>query len=497
VSIPGPSIDASRSLTGRAFRGLTWQLLGRGGEQALRLVANLLLARLLSPDDFGVVGMAAAGLAIADALAFVGTEQAVLADRHGRRPRFVATAWSLALIRSIILGVVLLALAAPLARWYEQPAATPIFMMIALQPLLLGLAHPGAYVPLRGLAFGPWTIARLVAAAVGVLISVVLAIQLRSAWALVIGQLTTTAIASLASHAITPRRIWVRPALDRKHLRRLLAFSAGALGTPILIIAVTQAPAILVGPTLGPAVLGVFLLHRRLCDTGQQLAVQAAGSVIVPASAELACDHRRLARAWCRTLRTAGLVALPAAALLAWMGADLPDVLLGSQYRGAAGQFSALAIAGGCSTILGVAGPFFWGLKRPGDDRIIQFIRTATLAALAIPMLSSFGGTGLAIALALSSAGGVLAAAGLMRRRIGIGVRTTLSTLAPGVLTGAAVWTAGIALDTALAPRPLVRLAVGGIASALAVAIWLLPRLVRRLQLAPDQRAAPAPGAPA
>ncbi len=450
-----------RAAVGRRTRiGLAWQFLGRGGEQGVRLLAYLVLARLLPPEDFGLVGMATTGLAVADAVAFVGTDQAVMAHRDGRRPRFVATAWFLALVRAVLLAAVLALLAAPLARWYGQPEATAIFLAVALQPLLTALAHPGAFVPLRELRFGAWTSTRLIATTVGTAATIALAIVLHSVWALVLGHLATTALVSLASHLVTPRRLRVAPWPTRRHLRRLLRFSSGAVGIPVLIMLILQAPVLLIGPTLGPAALGVYLMLRRLCDTGKQLAVQAAGMVLVPATAALAGDRARLESAWARSIRATAVPAFGAAAVLGWLGGDLPELVLGPAFRGAPGLLAALAAAGALATLLGIAGPFLWGLSRPGDDRSAQLVRCVVVLGAGPVLLARFGPTGLAAATALGAAGGLATAAVLLRRRAGIRLRTTSLALVPGLVLAVAILGGGTLFDRLLGPPPVARLLV-------------------------------------
>lgn len=486
---PDAAATEAPRLGTRVRRGLVWQLMGRGGDQLVRLLANLVLARLLAPEDFGLLGMAAAGLALADAMAFVGTDQAVMADRRGRRPRFVATAWALSLIRGGVMSIALLLLATPLARGFGQPQAAGLFMLIALQPVIASLAHPGAFIPLRDLRFARWTVMRLLAVVLGTGASIALALHLRDARALVLGQLATTALSAAANLLITPRRVRVRPWIHRRHARGLLRFSAGAVGTPLLIMGVAQLPAVLIGPVLGPATLGVFAMLRRLCDTGQQLAVQAAGSVLVPTAARLAEEPVRFAAAWTRSIRITGLAALGSAGLLAWLGGDVPATVLGPSFRGDAGLFSALAVAGGLAAVLGVMGPFFWGLARPDLDRIIQGIRLLAMAVAAVALMPALGSLGVALALAVSAAAAVLTAAVLMRRTRNITVHATLTALGPGLVLGGGLWTAGAVIDTLAAPPSLVRLTIAAAAGLGIAGIWITPRMRRRLPARPRHAA--------
>ncbi|MFK7959211.1 MAG: oligosaccharide flippase family protein [Phycisphaerales bacterium] len=468
-----PSSPRARPIGARARRSLRWQLAGRGSEQCIRLGANLVLARLLAPEDFGLMGMAASGLAFAEAASHVGTEQAVIADRRGRRPRYIATAYAMSLLRGLLLAAALLWLAGPLSRWYGQPDAVGIFLLIAVQPLLLALGHPGAQVPLRGLRFGRWTGARTLAVAAGTAGTIVLAIATRSVWALVVGQLMTTALVSIGSHIVTPRTSWVRPRIHRRHVGSIVRFSAGAVGTPLLIMLIIQAPPMIVGPVLGPAILGVYLLHRRLAEIAPQLAISAAGSVLVPVYAALRDDPARAARTWRRTVQIAGLLASISVAGLAWLGGDLPAVVLGEPYRGSPGLLGLLALAGGLAAVLGVVGPLFWGVGRPQLDRRVQCIRTAVTFLAGLPLLMQFGPSGFAAATAAAAGLALLYGLHLAAPIVDVSVGGSLRALGPGIAAGVCLASVGVAIDLMLHPAPIVRVVIAGTVAGTGAAIWM------------------------
>lgn len=181
------------NLRGRILRSLFFQFIAKGGERILRLVVLAILARVLSQDDFGLMAAVAAALAAIEALTFLPTESAITASHRGREPRFLDTVFWIQCVRGVAIACCVAAISPFLARFYNHPEAWPLFAVIALQPLFVGFTSPRSEVLVKDLKLAAWSMARFAASIVGLAISVTLAYSLKSAWALVIGQISTQA----------------------------------------------------------------------------------------------------------------------------------------------------------------------------------------------------------------------------------------------------------------------------------------------------------------
>ena len=418
-------------LQARAMRGAAWQVIGHGGEQAMRFAANIALAALLAPGDFGLMGLAASWLALAEAITFLGTDHAILRYRSGRCLRFVSCVHAINLVRGAMLTALLLLLTPFLARGFGQADQWPVFAIVALQPFLLSTAHPASWLLVKDLKLKALTTARLVATAVGLGGAIVLAIRLQDARALVAGQVGVAALLAAGTWIVAPVR--PLPRFDRRAIRLLMKYARGAIGSPILLASIAQAPVYLLAGA-STTLIGIFLMNQRIADAARKLAVQGLSPVLVPAYATIARDSKRVRSAWTRVLGLASLTILPTAAAVAVMDWRIPDLLFGLRYRADHGVFALLAISGACSALAGFNGPVFFGLGRPDYDRAVHVVRACVLYAIGVPGAWLFGLPGAAAALAISAFAGFTAGIVLAMRVTGVPVRDVLRSLVPGVL---------------------------------------------------------------
>jgi|GEM_PF-1116285 len=460
------------SLRSKTLRGLVWQGLGRGGERLARLLANVALARLLSPDDFGLIGVVAAALAAVEAVAFLASEQAIIHSDRGRHCEFLDTAFWLASGRGLIIGVGFLTAAPFAARFFERPDATPLFCVAAMQPFITGLASPRVSLLMKDMRFAIWSTYRFCCSLLGMGATIALAIWLRSAWALLIGQLVMTIILTTGSYVVAPFR--PRWRFDADSWRELRTFGLRAAGTPLLLALIFQAPAILLGRGAGLGVLGVFLLSQRLVDIPRDVSLQTIGVVATPAYSSIKADRSRLLRTWLMSLKMIGQISLPLAAILAWVGNDLPRVVYGNEYTGETGLVAMLAAASALSGMLAVTGPLFWGTGLPSYDRTAQFARIIVLYGLGAWLTVRFGGRGLAAAIVAALAVSFVVALVLVRSIIEASWKRICLALLPGCMCAAILLTVLLLSDQIIRSTGWGRLAIGGSVGCPLVAVGLV-----------------------
>lgn len=472
------------NLRGRILRSLFFQFIAKGGERILRLVVLALLARVLSQDDFGLMAAVAAALAAIEALTFLPTEAAITASSSGREPRFLHTVFWIQCIRGMLIAIAVAAVSPFLAGFYNHADDWPLFAIIALQPLFTGFTSPRSEVLVKDLKLAAWSMARFAAAIVGLGVSVVLAYTLKSAWALVLGQVTTQAAITIAGYIIAPYRPQLR--FDKESWREIRGYCAQAAGIPVLIALVYQAPAFILGRTAGLPMLGLFTLNKRLADLPIEVALGVVAPVAAPAYATLRHDTDRLARAWLTALRWIATLALPAAVALVWVDAVIPQLMYGDDYRGASMLFGLLAIDGTITALISVTGPLFWGTGRPSFDRWCQIVRVGVLYACGIVLTLRYGAIGMAIALVASSAASLVVSMILAARLTSLSPgRIIRESLAAGIAGALIMGALLYVIDVAISPQGITRLAIGLAAGA----IWLVAGPIRPMVLALRKRA--------
>lgn len=183
------NIFSGGGVRARALRASALTLMNFGGSKALRLVSNLALTRILFPEAFGLMALVQVFLAGLQMFSDVGLNTSIIQNKRGDEPDFLNTAWTLQIIRGVLLWLGACALAIPAAQLYNEP------MLAYLLPVAGFTSVIGSFKPTkvatanRHLKLGRQTALDLISQALGIVIMVALALMMESVWSLVIGAL--------------------------------------------------------------------------------------------------------------------------------------------------------------------------------------------------------------------------------------------------------------------------------------------------------------------
>ena len=209
--------------TARASRGTVLMALNFGGQNFLRLASNLLLTRLLFPEAFGLMALVHLVIAGASMMSDFGLRSAIVSDRRGNEPGFLNTAFTLQILRGGVLTLLILLLAGPMARFYDEPQLAEILMLSALIPLISGFNSTRISSASRELMLGRLTILMLTSQSTGIVVMIALAWWMQSVWALAIGGVVTALLLAVLSHILLPGPV-NRIGFEWAAARRLFGF---------------------------------------------------------------------------------------------------------------------------------------------------------------------------------------------------------------------------------------------------------------------------------
>lgn len=187
-------------LRARALRGTAFTFFGFGAQQFLRLLLNLVLTRLLFPEAFGLMALVMVVLTGLQMLSDTGINPSIVQSKRGDDPGFLKTAWSLQIGRGLLLWLLTLALAVPMARFYDQPQLAALLPVAGFATVIQGLQSMRLATANRHIALGRLTMMELGSQTLGILVTILLAWWLQSVWALVIGTLIGITIKTMMSH---------------------------------------------------------------------------------------------------------------------------------------------------------------------------------------------------------------------------------------------------------------------------------------------------------
>ncbi len=403
------------SLSRRAIRGGILMAAKSVTGHLLGTVRVLVLARLLTPHDFGMVTIGLTLIALYGGLSNPGAQLALI-RRQNRAHELFDTAWTLGLIRGGLGSAIQLAVAPALAAFFSTPDALGIIRVLALLPILDALVNVAMVEARRDFAFGHQYVIQSAAMLADIAVAIPLAIWLRSAWALVGGMLAAGVARVLLSYWLHPYRPALR--LNRVAVRELTELGPWLLVTRVLKKLLSIGVPAVVGRMFGVEAVGLFGMASRVADLPRNQVTKVVGPVSIVAYARLQDSPDRLRGAYVRTVRLVALVAAPLAAGVVLYGGDLIEVLLGSQWQRAAPMLQAMGVCGLVRALGDTTDPLFAGTGRPWVRARVQTVELLLVAAC-LGLLATRGGTvGVAWAVAIGAIGaetvGFLSAARLL-----------------------------------------------------------------------------------
>jgi len=382
--------DRPRASLGRAAAkgGL---VLGAAGaiENGVQFVRALVLARILLPGDFGLMGMALVAMQAADALSQTGFHRALMRKREDAKD-YLDTVWTISALRGLALAA-LLHMSAPLiASFFSTPETIPILRTLSVVFLLNGLLNPAYYLVERDLEFVRFSIPRLAALAADLALSIILAIVQRNVWAMVWGYLFGRVVILAASYMVAPYR--PRLSIQREKVRDLHSYGKHISRSMAVEYVMMQLDKVLVGRMLGPEAFGLYAFAWRLASLPALVASTIVIVVAFPIFSQVQDDLARLRAGFLRALGLMTAVTIPFSVGLAATSSDMVEVILGKKWSGTIPSLRVLCLAGACVALFNLVSSILAGIGRPEISARGVYV---FFVVLAIPLYPAIGAWGL------------------------------------------------------------------------------------------------------
>jgi O-antigen/teichoic acid export membrane protein len=493
---PGAAAPAQRRLRAAALRASGWVAGGYAAGQLLRFVGNLVLARLLFPEVFGLGALVTVLLQGLQMFSDVGTGPAIVRSARGDDVRFLDTAFTVASVRGVVLWLAACALARPAAAFYGEPLLAQVLPVAGLAAVMGGLEATSLRAAQRHLRAERVAAVELAAQFVTIASNVVLVlawrarhpvVDLGAIWAVVAGGLLGSATRLVLSHVALPgpRN---RFRLEPESLRLLLGFGRWIFVSTVLAFLAGQSDRLLLGKMIPLDLLGVYGIALALAQLAAQGVNKLGSLVLFPAYSRLELEGR-LGRTFVRGRLPLLVLGGTVASGLIACGEPLVAFLYDRRYAQAGWILQLLAAGAWLQVLDATYAAALLAQGRVGWMAASSAAKLGGIVAL-VPLGMHLGGfagalAGLVLSDLLKYA--VSAAAMAAARVRGLGHDLALSAAVAAVAYGAlAAPGAGGAAATRLAVPALVVVAAWG-----AVGIWALRRARSDAPPAPE-RSAPA-----
>ena len=392
-------VETKESLSHRVIRGGIWVFALRIIERVFSLVRLIILARILASNDFGLMGIALLTMATLETFSQTGFQEALIQKKHNTET-YLDAAWTVLILRGLILFAILYLIAPYAAIFFKAPAAKLIIQIIGLSVLLKAFTNIGVIYFQKALEFNKQFVYHLSGTLANFIVAVSAAFILRSVWALVFGLLAGNAIRFIMSYLIHPYR--PRLAFNLEQFKKLFRFGKWILGSSILVFLITQGDDILVGKLLGIAALGFYQMAYKFSNMPATEITHVISQVTFPAYSKLQHNLEKLRNAYLKVLQLTAFISILLAGGIFILAPEFTQIFLGEKWMPMVPAMQMLVFAGLVRSIGATTGPVFQAIGKPKIETKWQLIRLFILAALIYPFSLRWGILGASIAVFLS-----------------------------------------------------------------------------------------------
>ncbi|WP_375504710.1 lipopolysaccharide biosynthesis protein [uncultured Jatrophihabitans sp.] len=487
----GPAAPAA-SVGAAARRGVAWTAASKLAIQLVQFGTTVVLARLLTPTDYGLVAIVLVFTAFASLFTDLGLGAAIV-HRSDPDHETLSTAFWLNALSGLALTGLFCGLAYPLALLFGHRSLTGLIMVgsigftISLYVVQLALLE-------KSMNFRLIAKIEFSAVVIYTVATVTLALLHFGPYSLVLGNLVQV----LFTTTMMSRAVSWRPTktFSRTAVRQLWAYSGHLVGFNIINYWGRNSDNLLIGKFLGAAPLGIYARSFNLMMLPVQQVTGVLGRVLFPAFARLAEDRERLREAYARTVVVMTTVAFPVSVGLACCATPFVSVLYGPRWVSVGPVLAILALSAPPQVISGAVGPLFQALGLTAAQFRRGLVSTL-VGVVAIVVGLHWGVRGVAVGLLVRSWVMLPYTSRIAWRRIGLTAAFVLRRAWPVVTSAAVMAVAMLLIRRPVEGQPdavvlVVQVVVGN------AAYLLVLMLVGRLALAEfvgsvrGQRAVPA-----
>jgi O-antigen/teichoic acid export membrane protein len=348
-------------------------------DRLVGLVSIFILARILTPQDFGIVAIATLSVGLANVLFNFGVNVSLIKIQDVTQSHY-DTAWTINFLQSLVVTLALLILSPFIAENFNAEQSIKPLYYLAFWPLLTGLQNIGLVDFHKSMHFDA-EFRYLVSMRIsGFFVTIALAWMLRSYWALVIGSLSTAVIGTVLSYVVHP----MRPVFSLKKWKDILSISQWMLLKNIGVYLQNNLQNFFVGRWFPPTVLGSYTLAANISVMPSSELLAPFNRVLFPAFSKHQNNWPELKRLFLHAQSLQILITMPASAGLALVAQEVVPLFLGSKWLAATPFVQVLSWIGFFEAITASSGYIMLVLGYVRLNVMVSFVQVGAFASLAL-----------------------------------------------------------------------------------------------------------------
>lgn len=354
----------------------------------LTFIKIAVLARVLTPSQFGIFGIASLLLAFLEILTETGIN-VILIQSKEKIEDYVDSAWVVSMIRGVLICLIILISAPLVASFFKTPSALNIILFISLSPLIKGFINPAEVSFQKELKFRKEFIFRTSLFFTDAVVSIIVALITHSVYSLVFGLLAGSILEVILSF------VFIKPTpklkINSNYVKEIFHKGKWITAYSVFNYLGENGDNIAVGRIMGAFPLGIYQMAYKISYIPISEISDVVNKVVFPVYSRIDEDKTRLLVAFWKTTAVIFLLTVVAGSIIFLFPAQVITIILGSQWVSAAQVLKVLSVYGIIRAALGPSSALFLAVGKQNYVTAMTFIRFAALVITIYPLVLRYG----------------------------------------------------------------------------------------------------------
>lgn len=371
-----------------AFKGISWMGLLRASTRGITFVRLAILARILTPSQFGIFGVATLILSFLEILTETGINIFLIQEKE-KIKEYLDSAWIVSIIRGCAIALVLILLAPFISRFFNSPESYPVILLIALVPFIRGFINPSIINIQKEIEFHKEFYLRLVLFSVDAAVAIFSALITKNAISFAYGLIASALLEVILSYVFFKPRPRIN--FEMPKVKKIVGRGWWVTITGIFSYAAENGDNTVVGKLMGISSLGIYQVAYKFSTLPISEITNVVNTVVFPVYTKFSEDKDRLLRAFAKVTAVSSIVSFCLGLLIFIFAEQLVEIVVGPSWIGAVPAIKILSIYGILRTIFGNFAPLALSLQKQNYVAQTTLIRCLALVITIVPFTIQYG----------------------------------------------------------------------------------------------------------
>jgi O-antigen/teichoic acid export membrane protein len=382
----------------RFFSGMFWLNIFALAKKPFGLIQTIILARLLSPESFGVMSIALMSIGFLNTFSQTGFNKAII---HSPKidDGMLNTAWTVAILRGILLSIILFMCAPMIASFFKADYAAPMIAALGLKILFFGFQNIGLILLSKELRFNRRIALDAISFLVNITVTITLAFLLRNAWAIIYGIIVEQIFTTLFSYRVSSYRPRLKFSLNSFYT--LFQYGRWVTINKVVLYVSSQMDKVVLGKLLGVSLLGIYTIALQLAEYTTKF-TDNIRTILFPALSSINSEPEKVKNAFLNFMSVVVFFVYPIQVCIIVLGDSFIHLFLGDEWGPAFRPMQILCVGALGRIFFTSCFPLFNAVGKPNYVFFLNFLRVAILISIIFPLSFIYKINGIAMAYTVS-----------------------------------------------------------------------------------------------